>query len=70
MLNININTNQAFYYRKAMNFYVYKIRHPALKKCFKTIWLQVLEKYKAKAKRLRSLNKREHACFHILNNLF
>ena len=70
MLNLNINTNQAFYYRKAMNFYVYKIHHPVLKKCFKAIWLQVLEKYKAKAKRLRSLNKREHACMHILNNLF
>jgi len=70
MLNLNINTNQAFYYRKAMNFYVYKIRHPALKKCFKTIWLQVLKKYKVKAKRLRSLDKRENACFHILNNLF
>ena len=70
MLNLNINTNQAFYYRKAMNFYVYKIHHPALKKCFKAIWLQVLEKYKTKAKRLRSLDKRENACFHILNNLF
>lgn len=70
MLNLNINTDQAFYYRKAMNFRLFKINHPELKKCFHAIWLQVLSKYKLDAKRLRNLDERRKACFHILNNLF
>ena len=70
MLNLNINTNQAFYYRKAMRFDVFKIKHKILKKCFADIWALVLEDYQSSSIRLRNLKARRHACIHILHNLW
>jgi hypothetical protein len=70
MLNFNINTDQAFYYRKAIRFDVYKLKNKKLKESINKIVNEVIEIYKSKAIRIRGLKERKHACFYILLNLW
>ncbi|AKO64869.1 hypothetical protein VI34_04490 [Methylophilales bacterium MBRSG12] len=70
MINFKINTDKAFYYRKAMRFDVYKLRNAKLKKCINNICNEMLNIYKQKAKRVRNIKERKHACFYILLNLW
>ena len=70
MINLNIDTNQAFYYRKAILFDIVKIDSPELKKCFKVLWKIVLDDYKSNTSRVRNLKARRHACMYILSNLW